>query len=199
MGRLEGKVAVITGSGSGMGRVEAILFAQEGAKVAVVDLIPEKGEETVKLVKEAGGEAIFIKTNVAKSEDVKKMAKDPVVFAMANPVPEIMPEEAQPFVRIMATGRSDYPNQINNVLCFPGLFKGALRCYARKITEEMKVAAARAIANIITDDELSEDDIVPSVFNREVAESVARAVENTAYKEGVARKHPDDNSFYHVG
>ena len=80
MGRLEGKVAVITGSGSGMGRVEAILFAQEGAKVAVVDLIPEKGEETVKLVKEVGGEAIFIKTNVAKSEDVKKMV-DTVVKA----------------------------------------------------------------------------------------------------------------------
>jgi len=131
--------------------------------------------------------------------DLKKMAKDPVVFAMANPVPEIMPEEAHPYVRIMATGRSDYPNQINNVLCFPGLFKGALRCYARKITEAMKVAAARAIANIITDDELSEDDIIPSVFNRDVAESVARAVENTAYKEKVARKHPDDNSFYHVG
>jgi malate dehydrogenase (oxaloacetate-decarboxylating) len=127
------------------------------------------------------------------------MAKDPVVFAMANPVPEIMPEEAHPYVRIMATGRSDYPNQINNVLCFPGLFKGALRCYARKITEAMKVAAARAIANIITDDVLSEDDIIPSVFNRDVAESVARAVENTAYEEGVARKHPDDNSFYHVG
>lgn len=137
--------------------------------------------------------------HIIEASDLKKMAKDPVVFAMANPVPEIMPEEAHPYVRIMATGRSDYPNQINNVLCFPGLFKGALRCYARKITEAMKVAAARAIANIITDDELSEDDIIPSVFNRDVAESVARAVENTAYKEGVARKHPDDNSFYHVG
>ena len=137
--------------------------------------------------------------NLITPEDVKKMAKDPIVFAMANPNPEITPEEAEPFVRIMATGRSDYPNQINNVLCFPGLFKGALRCYAKKITEEMKLTAARAIANTIPDKELREDNIVPSVFDNKVAESVAKAVENTAYKEGVARKRPDDQSFYHLG
>jgi malate dehydrogenase (oxaloacetate-decarboxylating) len=131
-------------------------------------------------------------------DDIKYMARDPIVFAMANPTPEIMPEEAQPHARIIATGRSDYPNQINNVLCFPGLFKGALRCYARRITEGMKIAAARAIANAIPEKELSEDNIIPSVFNRKVAESVAWAVEQSAYEEGVARKHPDDESFYHL-
>jgi len=137
-------------------------------------------------------------SNLLTSKDIKRMAKDPIVFAMANPVPEIMPEEAQPFVRIMATGRSDYPNQINNVLCFPGLFKGVLRCYAKKITEQMKIAAARAIANVIPEEELHENNIIPSVFNRKVAESVAEAVENAAYKEEIARKHPDDQSFYHL-
>lgn len=161
---------------------------------------PEKYKGSLKnALKEAD---LFIgvsSPNLITPKDIEKMAKDPVVFAMANPIPEIMPEEAHPYVRIMATGRSDYPNQINNVLCFPGLFKGALRCYAKKITEEMKIAAARAIASVITDDELSEDDIIPSVFNKEVAESVAKAVESTAYKEGIARKHPDDYSFYHVG
>jgi malate dehydrogenase (oxaloacetate-decarboxylating) len=109
-----------------------------------------------------------------------------------------MPEEAQPYAKIIATGRSDYPNQINNVLCFPGLFKGALRCYARRITEGMKIAAARAIADVIPEKELSEDNIIPSVFNKKVAESVAWAVEQSAYQEGVARKHPDDESFYHL-
>src|SRR5579884_1813633 len=104
------------------------------------------------------------------------MGRDPIVFAMANPVPEIMPEEAAPFVRIMATGRSDYPNQINNVLCFPGIFRGALDCHARDINEEMKLAAAHAIAAVVGADELNEDYIIPGVFNPRVAESVAAAV-----------------------
>jgi malate dehydrogenase (oxaloacetate-decarboxylating) len=98
----------------------------------------------------------------------------------------------------MATGRSDYPNQINNVLCFPGLFKGALRCYATRITEGMKIAAAEAIAQTVTDQELNESYIIPSVFNKGVGEAVAQAVETAAYKEGIARKHPADESFYHV-
>jgi len=109
-----------------------------------------------------------------------------------------MPEKAEQFARIIATGRSDYPNQINNVLCFPGLFKGALRCYAREITLGMKIAAAEAIARLVPDKELDENTIIPSVFNRKVAESVAQSVEESAYREGVARKHPDDQSFYHV-
>ena len=104
------------------------------------------------------------------------MAKDPIVFAMANPTPEVMPEEAEPYVRIMATGRSDYPNQINNVLCFPGVFRGALDAGAPRITEEMKLAAARGIAEVVTEDDLSEDYVIPSVFNRDVAPAVARAV-----------------------
>ena len=131
-------------------------------------------------------------------DDLKKMAKDPIVFAMANPIPEIMPEQALPYVRIMATGRSDYPNQINNVLCFPGIFKGALRCFARQINEDMKLAAARAIASCIPEDELHEDVIIPSVYNREVADKVADAVERVAVEAGLARKHPFDHSLYQI-
>src|ERR1700738_1392779 len=105
-----------------------------------------------------------------------KMADDAIVFAMANPTPEVMPEEAEPHVRIMATGRSDYPNQINNVLCFPGVFRGALDVRAGQITEAMKMAAAVAIAGIVSDEELREDYIIPSVFNRDVVGAVAAAV-----------------------
>jgi malate dehydrogenase (oxaloacetate-decarboxylating) len=112
----------------------------------------------------------------------------PIVFAMANPVPEIMPEEADPYVAVMATGRSDYPNQINNVLCFPGIFRGALGCRASRINEEMKLAAAHAIAAIITDNERRPDYIVPSVFDKRVAEAVAKDVEDAAYRTGVARR-----------
>jgi malate dehydrogenase (oxaloacetate-decarboxylating) len=121
-------------------------------------------------------------------EDVKGMAEKPIVFAMANPVPEIMPEDAAPYVAVMATGRSDYPNQINNVLSFPGIFRGALACRAARINEEMKLAAADAIAGIISDSELHPEYIVPSVFDKRVAEAVAREVETAAHKTGVARR-----------
>ena len=121
-------------------------------------------------------------------EDLKKMAKDPIVFAMANPDPEIMPEAAAPFVRIMATGRSDYPNQINNVLCFPGIFRGALDSRATCINEEMKLAAAYAIASCVGKEELSEDYIIPSVFNRKVAPIVAKEVSRAAHRTKVARR-----------
>jgi malate dehydrogenase (oxaloacetate-decarboxylating) len=120
--------------------------------------------------------------------DVKQMAAQPIVFAMANPTPEIMPEDAAPYVAVMATGRSDYPNQINNVLCFPGIFRGALACRARTINEEMKLAAAHAIAAIISDNELHPEYIVPSVFDKRVAEAVAHAVEEAAYQTHVARR-----------
>ncbi len=119
---------------------------------------------------------------------VKKMNHDAVVFAMANPTPEIMPEEAAPHVRIMATGRSDYPNQINNVLAFPGVFRGALDARATVINDKMKHAAAEAIAGVIPAAELHEDYIIPSVFNREVAKAVARAVATAAQDTGVARR-----------
>jgi malate dehydrogenase (oxaloacetate-decarboxylating) len=120
------------------------------------------------------------------AEALKRMNRDAMVFAMANPNPEVDPEEAAPYVRIMATGRSDYPNQINNVLCFPGVFRGALDVRAPEITEPMKIAAARAIAAIVDDDELTEDYIIPSVFNRAVAPAVAAAVADEARAAGSA-------------
>ena len=119
-------------------------------------------------------------------EHLKSMAKDPIVFAMANPVPEIMPEVAAPYVRIMATGRSDYPNQINNVLCFPGLFRGCFDVRARHINETMKLAAADAIAGTVTEEELAQGIIIPSVFNRSVAVAVAKAVAKAAIETGEA-------------
>lgn len=125
---------------------------------------------------------------VIDENDLKNMAKNPIVFAMANPTPEIMPEDATGHVAVMATGRSDYPNQINNVLCFPGIFRGALNCRASQINEEMKIAAAIAIADIIGPDELHPDYIIPSVFDRRVGEAVAAKVEEAAYNSGVARR-----------
>ncbi|NUN94303.1 MAG: NAD-dependent malic enzyme [Verrucomicrobiae bacterium] len=119
---------------------------------------------------------------------LKRMAKDPIVFALANPVPEILPEEAEPYARVIATGRSDYPNQINNVLAFPGVFRGALDVHAREITDAMNFAAARAIAGCVSAEELSEECIVPSLFNKQVALRVAQAVGAAARDGGVARK-----------
>lgn len=121
-------------------------------------------------------------------EAVKKMAEDPIVFALANPVPEIRPEKIHDIARIIATGRSDYPNQINNVLAFPGIFRGALDARASDINEEMKLAAAHAIAEHIADEDLSEEYIVPSVFNKQVVRKVSKAVKEAAFKTGVARK-----------
>jgi malate dehydrogenase (oxaloacetate-decarboxylating) len=120
------------------------------------------------------------------AEALARMNKDAMVFAMANPNPEVNPEEAAPYVRIMATGRSDYPNQINNVLCFPGIFRGAMDVRAPTITEEMKMAAADAIAAIVDERELREDYIIPSVFNRDVAPAVAAAVAEQARVAGIA-------------
>jgi len=113
-------------------------------------------------------------------DHLKTMNKDAIVFAMSNPTPEIMPELAWPHISVMATGRSDYPNQLNNVLCFPGIFRGALDCHATKITEAMKMAAARAIAETISDESLSADYIIPGVFNKDVARNVADAVRKAA-------------------
>jgi malate dehydrogenase (oxaloacetate-decarboxylating) len=117
---------------------------------------------------------------IINAQDLQKMNAEPFVFAMANPNPEVKPEEAAPYVRVMATGRSDYPNQINNVLAFPGIFRGAFDVRATAITEEMKLAAARGIASVVGDDELDEDYIIPSVFNRDVAREVAAAVAEVA-------------------
>jgi malate dehydrogenase (oxaloacetate-decarboxylating) len=128
-------------------------------------------------------------------ESLAKMNDDAIVFAMANPNPEVMPEDAEPYVRIMATGRSDYPNQINNVLCFPGIFRGALDAGAPAITEEMKLAAAHGIAKVVTDDDLSEDYVIPSVFNRDVAPAVAEAVVEEARRAGIARFSEETGTF----
>ena len=126
--------------------------------------------------------------NLLTRADLATMAVDPIVFAMANPDPEIPYEDAEGVARIIATGRSDYPNQVNNVLAFPGIFRGALDCRASRITESMKVAAAQAIATMVSAEELAEDYIIPSAFNREVAPRVAAAVSDAARTEGVARR-----------
>jgi malate dehydrogenase (oxaloacetate-decarboxylating) len=125
--------------------------------------------------------------NLLTASDVRKMATDPIVFAMANPDPEIRPEECDGLAAVMATGRSDYPNQINNVLAFPGIFRGALDVGATDITESMKVAAADAIAEAVSEDLLSPGFIIPSVFDREVPFAVARAVGEAAIAEGITR------------
>jgi malate dehydrogenase (oxaloacetate-decarboxylating) len=124
--------------------------------------------------------------NSLSIDNVRRMASDPIIFALANPTPEIMPEDVAGDARIVATGRSDYPNQINNVLCFPGLFRGLLDAAATTVTDEMKITAAEAIANIVGGD-ASEDYIIPSPFDRSVAPAVAMAVTETARRQGLIR------------
>ncbi|HET7480737.1 MAG TPA: malic enzyme-like NAD(P)-binding protein [Rubrobacteraceae bacterium] len=126
--------------------------------------------------------------DVLTVEHLKSMNEDPIVFAMANPDPEIRPERAYGHAKIIATGRSDYPNQINNVLCFPGIFRGALDVRAREIDEDMKLAAAQAIANVIPENEVSPDYIIPSVFDERVAPAVAETVAEAAKASGMARR-----------
>jgi malate dehydrogenase (oxaloacetate-decarboxylating) len=129
--------------------------------------------------------------NLVKAEWLARMESDAIVFALANPVPEIMPEEVPANVRIVATGRSDYPNQINNVLVFPGFFRGLLDSRASGVTIEMEEAAARALAAVVGEGELSEEYIVPSVFDRRVVEAIATAVQKQAADQGLARIGPD--------
>lgn len=118
--------------------------------------------------------------NILNAEDVKKMADDPIVFALANPTPEIPPEEARPLVKVLATGRSDYPNQINNVLCFPGLFRGLLDARVTEVTMDMKMAAAKAIASVVSEDELCEDFIIPDVFDERVVPQIKESIMKSA-------------------
>lgn len=132
--------------------------------------------------------------NILQPADLMRMAEDRIVFAMANPQPEIAPDLALPLCRVLATGRSDYPNQVNNLLAFPGIFRGALDTRAREINEAMKLAAAHAIAGIIPEDHLTEDYIVPSVFDRRVVRAVARAVAQAARETGVARRRQRGSS-----
>jgi malate dehydrogenase (oxaloacetate-decarboxylating) len=128
---------------------------------------------------------------IIDAADLQRMNPEPFVFAMANPNPEVKPEEAAPHVRVMATGRSDYPNQINNVLAFPGVFRGALDARAAAISEEMKLAAAEGIASVVEDDELDEDYIIPSVFNRDVTQAVASAVREVAERSRESALEPE--------
>src|SRR5256712_280707 len=125
---------------------------------------------------------------ILTARDLKRMARDPIVFAMANPEPEIRPEEAEKHVRVITTGRSDYPNQINNVLCFPGFFRGLLDARARVVNDEMKLAAAQALAACVSRSELSEEYIIPSVFNKSVAPAVAEGVARAAHETATARR-----------
>ncbi|MFH5186221.1 NAD-dependent malic enzyme [Paenibacillus sp. TAB 01] len=141
------------------------------------------------------GADVFIgvsRGGLLNAEDVQKMAPNRIVFAMANPKPEIDPEEALPHVRVFATGRSDYPNQINNVLVFPGVFRGALDCRARHINEPMKLAAARAIASVVSESELNDQYIIPSIFNEQVVAKVRHATIEAAILTGTARRIPPD-------
>jgi malate dehydrogenase (oxaloacetate-decarboxylating) len=130
---------------------------------------------------------------VISASDIAAMAGDPIVFALANPIPEVQPEELAGVARVIATGRSDYPNQINNALAFPGIFRGALEVEATDIDEGMKLAAADAIAGLIGPDELTEEYIVPSMFDKRVADAVARATRQAAWASGVARKPRPDS------
>ncbi len=147
------------------------------------------------------GADVFIglsQPGVVRARDIRNMRRNPIIFAMANPVPEIMPEEVGRYARVIATGRSDYPNQVNNVLCFPGLFRGVLDCNAREINDEMLFAAANAIASIVAENELREDYIIPGVLNRKVPEMVAKNVKEAAIQTGVARWEYHYLSFYRV-
>lgn len=154
--------------------------------------VTNKNKETGSLKEVLVGADVFVGVsapNMINAEDVSKMNKDAIIFAMANPTPEIMPDEAKRGgARVVATGRSDFPNQINNVLVFPGIFKGALAVRATGINDDMKLAAARAVASLISDEELSEDNIIPNAFDERVADRVAEEVMTIARKQGLARK-----------
>jgi malate dehydrogenase (oxaloacetate-decarboxylating) len=169
-------------------RADYLDGSMPGVKRSIAEATNPEGRNG-SLVDVLDGAELFLGLSGARllgREDLRRMAPNPIVFAMANPDPEVAPEDALGVARIMATGRSDYPNQINNVLCFPGIFRGALDVRAPAITEQMKMAAARAIAAIVGDDELREDYIVPSVFNRDVVGAVASAVALCARESGLA-------------
>jgi malate dehydrogenase (oxaloacetate-decarboxylating) len=130
---------------------------------------------------------------IVSAEDIAAMDRDPIVFALANPIPEVQPEALAGIARVIATGRSDYPNQINNSLAFPGIFRGALEVQATDIDESMKLAAADAIAGLVGPDEVNEEYIVPSMFDKRVADAVAQATRTAARASGTARRpKPND-------
>ena len=158
------------------------------AQMAEISNLEMKKGDLAQIIK---GADVFIGVSAPGSltkEMVKSMAKDPIIFAMANPTPEIMPDEAKEAgAKIVGTGRSDFPNQINNVLAFPALFRGALDVHASDINDEMKIAAAEAIANVIPFDQLAPDYIIPDAFNPNIRKAVSEAVKDAAIKTGVSR------------
>lgn len=174
-------------------RTGAIYEGREGLNAEKIEMakISNRNMEKGTLAEVIKGADVFIGVSApgtVTEEMVKSMAKDPILFPMANPVPEIMPEVAKAAgAAVVGTGRSDFPNQINNVLAFPGIFRGALDVRASDINDEMKVAAAYAIAGLIKEEELNADYIIPNPFDKRVAESVAKAVSEAAIKTGVAR------------
>ena len=153
--------------------------------------VTNRSHKTGTLADAMKGTDIFIGVsapNIVSEEMVRSMNKDAIVFAMSNPTPEIMPDLAKAAgARVIGTGRSDFPNQINNVLCFPGIFRGALDCRAKEINDDMKVAAAYAIASIVSEEELKEDYIIPFAFDKRIGKAVSEAVMDAARKSGVAR------------
>ena len=209
--KMEEVTAVVNGAGAAgisitklllsFGLKDAILVDRRGAIYEGRLGLNEAKEEIARITnrnKESGsladvikGKDIFLGVSapgVLTAEMVSTMAKDPIIFAMANPTPEITPDEARKGgAAVIATGRSDFPNQINNVLVFPGIFRGALDARATGITEEMKRAAAKAIAAIVTDEELSADHIIPDAFDERVAKAVAKAVSDEAKKQGIVK------------
>lgn len=209
--RIDEIEVVVNGSGASGIAVTKLLMAMGLKRVILCDtkgaiykgregLNPEK-EEMAKIsnlhMKKGSlkdvivGADVFIGLSAAgmlTKEMVKTMAKDPIIFAMANPTPEIMPDEAKEAgAKVVGTGRSDFPNQINNVLAFPGIFRGALDVRARDINDEMKIAAAKAIASLVSDEELNPEYVIPAPFDPRVAKTVAQAVAKAARETGVAR------------
>ena len=209
--KMEDVTAVVNGAGAAgisitklllsFGLKDAILVDRRGAiyegrigmneaKVEIAK-ITNRNKEKGTLADVIKGKDIFLGVSapgVLTAEMVSTMAKDSIIFAMANPTPEIMPDEAKKGgAAVVATGRSDFPNQINNVLVFPGIFRGALDARATDITEEMKRAAAKAIASIVTDEELTADHIIPDAFDERVAKAVAKAVADEARNQGIAK------------
>lgn len=177
---------------------KGVIYSSEFSPIQINSLPSIRDNEPMMTLREAlKGADVFIGLsagNILSGEDLELMKKDRIVFAMANPDPEVDPNVAVKLCRIFATGRSDFPNQINNALAFPGIFRGALDARAKQINEEMKLAASEAIAGLISEDQLGEEYIIPSIFDKRVVEAVSKAVSQAAIKTKVARKIHEDNS-----